>query len=44
MELMNGAAVETVSGIISMMQTIGTMIGVGLILAGIGGMWFISNN
>lgn len=44
MELYNGAAVETVSQVISMMQTIGTFAGVGLILAGIVGMVYIRTN
>lgn len=44
MELYQGAAVETVSGIIRMMQTIGIMIGVGMILAAIGGMLYIRSN
>lgn len=44
MELYQGAAVETVSQVISMMQTIGITIGVGMIVAGIGGMLYIRSN
>jgi hypothetical protein len=41
MELYSAAAVETVSGIVNLMRTLGTLAGVGMVLAGIGGMFWI---